>query len=125
MIRRHTLTVAASGSAGSATGSGRTTEPVNGLVMGVYLDYSASAAATGDVSIATVSPAVTVLSVANNATDGLYLPRVAARDTAGAVVTFDGTNEIYEPIPVTDYVTVSLAQMNDGDTVTVTLWVKG
>jgi len=125
MIRRHTVTVAAAGSAGSATGSGQTTEPVNGLLMGVYLDYSASSAATGDVTLATASPAVTLLAVANNATDGVYLPRALVVDTAAAGVTYDGTNEVYDALPVDDYVNVTLAGMNDGDTVTVTLWVKG
>lgn len=58
---------------------------------------------TADITITTDGEAVaqTLYSKSNSATNVVVYPRVAVQDNAGADVTFDGTNEIYD-----DYVLV-------------------
>lgn len=45
--------------------------------------------------------AKTVLTLTNANDDAWYYPRTPSQDNAGADVTYDGTNEIYEPFFVT------------------------
>lgn len=119
MIRRTSVTVTATGSAGAASGTGRTPVPVNGRIVSVYLDYSAAAPATTDVTISesSSSPALPVLAVANNATDSWYHPvHQADNSLTGA----DLTNAAV-PVFAADHLLVSVAQANNNDTVTVTV----
>lgn len=113
------VTVAVAGADGSATGSGKT-RPITGLLLAVHVDYTTQPA-TADVTIATAGsthPALPLLTVSNNATDGWYFPRKAICTDAGAAQT------MYEIAPVADAVTVSVAQGNAG-TVAVTLVYEG
>lgn len=119
MIRRTSVVVTAAGSAGAATGSGRTPLPVHGRIIAIHLDYSAGAPATTDVTIteSANSPALPVLAVANNATDGWYHPvHQADNSLTGA----DLTNAAV-PVFAADHLLVSVAQANDTNTVTVTV----
>lgn len=119
MIRTFKKTVTAEGSAGAATGSADV-GPVNGRVLAVHRDYSASAAATTDVTVATKSaPAQTILSVANTATDGWDYPRALMQGADGADLT-----GVYDALAVDDYLTLSVGGANDGDTVTFTILVE-
>lgn len=123
MIRRTQVTVTAAGSAGAAVGSGETPHVVDGIVRAVHLNYSASMAATSDVTIveANESPAIQVLTVSNNATDGWYAPMAQAVNQSGAAITNQGA-----AIVARDSLTVSVAQANDGDSVVVTVvWDDG
>lgn len=113
------MTVVAAGGAGTSSGSGRTPELVAGAILAVHLDYSASMAATSDVTIqeAHNSPALPVLTVNNNATDGWYYPRVTVDNVA------DGA-DIAGPADyqnVADYLSVAVAQANNNDSVTATI----
>jgi len=45
--------------------------------------------------------AITLLTLTAANDDKMYYPRTPSMDTAGADVTYDGTNEIYEPFFVT------------------------
>lgn len=122
-IRRTKVTVTAAGSAGAAVGSARTTEIVAGRVHAVHLDYSASAPATTDVTITegNESPAVPVLTVTDNATDGWYWPMAQAVNGLGAAITGQGAQ-----IVTADYLLVSVAGANAADTVTATIiWDDG
>jgi hypothetical protein len=69
------VSVAASGAAGSASGTSTFGNYHDGQLFAVYLDYSASAPATTDVYLRLDSPSVVVFQKLNNATDGWYFPR--------------------------------------------------
>lgn len=123
MIDTEVIEVTTSGSDGSATGSA-TSVAVNGELLAVHIAPSAGQAATVDVTVKTVAPELTLLTASNVSAAGWYYPRVQVQDGAGAGVTYDGTNEVYAPMPIDDGVTVSAAQGDDGETVTVTLKVR-
>lgn len=124
MIDFVTISVTPAGSAGSATGNTTTNAPVNGKVLAVYVDYSASTPATADVTIATSGgnyPANTILTVSNNNSDGWYYPRHTVHDEVAAAITYNGTQEVHEPVPVADAVKVTVAQTDADEVVTVYL----
>lgn len=105
---------------GNATAT--SSKPLSGEIKAVYIAYAVTPNAATDVTIATANdPVKTILTVTNNNTSGWYYPREIVQDTTGADVTYDGSNEVYEEIPVNDYVTVTVAQ---GDTdQTVDVWL--
>lgn len=105
--------------------SATTPRPVCGLIQAVYIAYAVTPNGATDVTIATPNdPVKTVLTVTNNNTSGWYYPREVMQDPAGADVTFDGTNEIYGEIPVSDYLTVTVVQGDADQTVDVWVLVK-
>lgn len=112
------------GADGSAAGTATTEYPIAGEIKSVHIDY-ANQPATTDVTIATVhAPVLTILTVADNNTDGWYHPRHILQDAAGATITYDGTNEVYGCVYVNDYIKVTVAQADGAggdETVTVTL----
>lgn len=116
-VRTYRITATASGSAGSATGSGTSSEPIMGELLAVYLDYTGLPATT-DVTLAHIGPARTLLTVSNNATDGWYTPRAPAVDTANTAI----TNSFTE-LPLAGQVSVSIAQGDPAGTVQATLFV--
>lgn len=59
---------------------------------------------------------VTLLTLTNANDDALYPVRAIAKDQAGATITYDGTNEIYEPLPVVGK--LKLVVSSGGDTKT-------
>jgi hypothetical protein len=125
MIRQIPLsTITASGTNGSATGSLTTNETIAGKVIGIHIDYGAGQASTTDVVVSTVSPAVTILTVTDSATDAWYYPRVQVHGSTGSVLTYDGTRAVSNPIAINDRVTVSVTGANDEKTVQVTLVVE-
>lgn len=118
MIRKSAVTVTVAGADGSATGSAQF-GPVAGRVLAVHLDYTTQPA-TADVTVATVSPAVTVLTVANANTDAWFYPRQLMDGTNGADLT-----GVYEAIAVADHINVSVAQGNAGSVVATLIWDDG
>jgi hypothetical protein len=100
------VSVTTTGSAGSASGSA-TTAALEGLLLDIYLDYDASAPATTDVTIAYADRASNILVVSDNATDGLYAPRVKPVDNANAAIT-----NAFDYFPLNGRLTVSVAQSN-------------
>lgn len=116
-------TPVASGGAGTATATVTSTSPIVGTVQSVYVKYNDSPpAGTTDVTLATqgtssgAPPAMTILGITNAATDGWFQPRVPMHTTAGAVIA-----DTYDWPVVHDYLTLTIAQANDGDSVEV--WV--
>ena len=105
IIDTYVIHVTTTGSAGSASGSGNTTSPVNGLLLGVYLDYNGSAPATTDLTVTLSNPGRTILTMTNTVTDAWVPLREQAKDNTGAAIA-----GIYELVPIDDVVTVSLAQ---------------
>lgn len=112
MIKRTTLKVTTTGSAGSATGSATTDETVNGRVVAVHLDYHASAPATTDVTLAEASDlvATNILSVSDANSDTVVYPTVQITDNGGTGRTYDGTRPVIDYYPVADELTLSVAQ---------------
>lgn len=116
MIRSYRTTITTTGSAGTSTGTATTPAPLCGRILAINLDYSASQANTTDVTVTSATPAITILTRSNSATDGTFYPRVLLHDTSAAALT-----AVYDTIPVDGYITVAAAQGNNGETVAVTI----
>lgn len=118
MIRKETLRVTTTGSAGSASGSATTPSAITGEILGVLLNYT-SQPATTDVTLATAGegggPALTLLTVANANTDGYFAPRAKPVDNANVAIT-----NAHVPFVVSDKITIDVAQ---GDAVANALTV--
>ena len=111
----------------AGTASVSSTHAVVGRLLGVYVKYAASSAAGTDVTIATagnVGWANTLLTLTDKNTSGWYYPRQQFHDATGTGVTYDGSNEIYEQVPIADIVNVSVAQATESKTVDVTLLME-
>jgi hypothetical protein len=126
MIRRIAMPqLVAAGSAGTAVGTAVSTEPVRGRLVAAYLNYSGTATTTDVTLLTRASPAMTLLSVANNITDGWYFPMAASHlASSGAALTYDGTHPVVTQQVVCDYVEARLAQGDDEDTLDVTLLLE-
>lgn len=118
-IRSFTVAVTTTGGAGVATGSGSTTETIEGYLLDVSLDYHASAPATTDVTVTHSGTPTAILTVSNTATDGRYPVRdTAVTAAAGAAIT-----NSHVPIPINGTFTVSVAQC-DALTAAVTATIR-
>lgn len=118
-------TPAAAGGAGVATATVTHPTIVKGRVVAVYIKYLDSPpGATTDVTIETSGvnhPAMTILSVANAATDGWFFPKTASHlNTSGAAI----ADNYVDGVPVHDTVKVTIAQANASDYVQVWLMVE-
>jgi hypothetical protein len=96
------------------------------LVHAVYVEYLDSPpAATCDVTVATAGaahPAMTVLSIANAATNGWWYPRAATHSTAGAAALYAGGGAaVNDRVAIADKIKVTIAQADAGDGVNVWL----
>lgn len=120
MIRKETVTVTVAGSAGSATGSGKTARAISGRLLAVYLDYT-SQPATTDVTVATQeAPTLTALTVSNANTDAWFFPRQLMDGTTGVDLT-----GVYEALPIADHLVVSVAQGDPGSVAATIVWDDG
>lgn len=97
--------------------------PIRGRVLAVGVDYPANNC-TVDLDSDGEASAQKILDLAAAKTDATYYPRTPVQDIAGTDVTYDGTNEIYEPFLVYGRVKLSLAAGTALDTVTVYLMVE-
>ena len=107
---------------GTATGNSTvtSTRPLTGYIVAVYVDYAVTPNIATDVTIQTTNaPLKTILTVTDNASSGWYYPREVLNDTTGADVTYDGTNEIYCKMPVSDYISFTVAQGDSDQETTV------
>jgi hypothetical protein len=97
--------VTTTGSAGSATGTGRSPS-LNGFLLDIYFDFAA-APSTTDTTVAfeAGSGGGTILTLTNTNTDVLHAPRKNASDNAGTAIT-----GVYDCYPLNGVVTVALAQ---------------
>lgn len=112
------ITVTASGSAGSATGSG-TTESINGRICAIHLDHSTGAATTDTTIKENSVPNQTILAKADSVTDAWFYPRAKVQDVAG-VAAAAGDN-LWDYFRVSGPINVALAQADDAQTVTATI----
>lgn len=112
----------ASGGAGVATSNETSTVILAGKILSIYVQYNDSPPVTTDVTVATQGtnshpPAITVLTLTNANTSGYFYPRAQVQDLLGGGVTYDGTNEVYEPVAIHDKIVLTIAGANDGDSV--------
>jgi len=70
-----TLTTDAAGDATWNAVSSTLKHPVNGRLLAIQIDYSATAPATTDITITSDSPSDTLLQLTNKNTDGIWYPR--------------------------------------------------
>ena len=119
MIRRETITVSGStGGAGVSTANATSINILNGLIRAIYLEHTGTPPSTTDVTIAgaTKDPASAIMTITDTPVDGWLYPMGAAVNNVEAAITNQGA-----PIPVDDYVKVTIAQANDADGVIVTI----
>ena len=111
---------AAAGADGVATANTDSAIVLRGAVLGLYVRYNDSPpAGTTDITIATKgsrAPALTLLTIANAATDGWFWPRVQVHTTAGAAIT-----ATYDYAAIDDKINVNIAQANASDSIDVWL----
>ncbi len=115
---------AAAGGDGSATANNTSTHLVTGQICSIGVTYGDSPPGTTDVTIATSGdngPALTILTLTNANSDGWFHVRHKVDDESGADITYDGTNEVYEKVCISDYVKVTIAQANSPDTAEVVI----
>ena len=108
------------GANGVATANADSTQPVSGWVLAVRVTYNDSPPGTTDATVATkgaspAPPSLTILSLANNATDGWYYPRIEQSEITG-----EGAGRYDYPY-IHDALTITIAQANAGDSVDVWL----
>lgn len=123
MIRPYTITVTPTGSAGSAAGDSTHNLVASGIIRRLHIAYAASSAATTDVTISVVAngdiPALTILTVSDNATSGWYVPMHAIHTSAGAAIA-----DQYDLVAICSRLKVAVAQADPDKTVTVTVLVE-
>jgi len=115
MIRSTQVAVTTTGADAAATGAANTGAPICGKIQKIRLDYHASAPATTDVTVTERVGSTdweTIHTETDSKTDVTRYPRKAVEDNAESAVTYDGTNEIYEPYVVDGYVRVAVAGSN-------------
>lgn len=113
---------AASGGAGAATATDKSNKAVVGRIIGVAVEYLDSPPATTDVVVQTTGvnhAQVTLLTLTNATTNGMWQPFVLKDDTVGA----DIAAEYVEPV-IADQVQVVISQANDNDSVNVVILVE-
>jgi len=109
--------------AAGATSASAYSIPIRGKVLAVGVDYPTHTC-TVDLDSDGEASAQKVLDLAAANTNITYYPRTSSQDNTGADVTFDGTNEIYEPFVVYGRIKLSLASGTATETVTVYLMVE-
>lgn len=122
MTRITKYNVSATIAAGATTASAYSI-PIRGKILAVGINYPANNC-TVDLDSDGEAAAQKIVDLAAAKTDRVIYPRVASQDITGTDVTFDGTNEIYEPFIVYGRVKLSLASGTALDTVTVNLIVE-
>ena len=115
MIRTYVIDITTTGTAGSATGSGTTTRPVNGTIVAVKVDFT-SQAGTADTTIVD-GFGQSILALTNSNSDAWYYPHPDIHDPTGSVL-----NKHTGPFAIDSYITASIAQSNAGS-VQITLLV--
>ena len=130
-------TVAVGGTTASATSS----HVIRGRVLAIKTVYSNTTPASSsdrDVNIFDMNPFddddvtdavqellnIGTLGAAPEADNSVYYPRTPSQDNTGTDVTFDGTNEIYEPFIIFGNVLLDVTAAAAGDITTVYLLVE-
>ena len=118
------------GGAGLSTANANTTTIVSGVIYGIYIKYNGSPpAGTTDVVISTTGtspapPSNTILTITDSATAAWYYPRHVVHDETGTAITYDGTRDVHQAVPIHDTVNVKIDQANDADSIDVWLLLE-
>jgi hypothetical protein len=119
-------TGAAAGGAGVATATGYSAA-IAGEVLAVYVAYLGSPpAGTTDFTLTCEQDpgAESIITLVNAATDVKICPRRVTELNDGTDVTYDGTNEVYEPYVVHGRLKAVIAGANNDDYCDVTVWFR-
>jgi len=118
-------TGAAAGGAGVATATGYSPR-IAGEVLAVHLEYGDSPPAGTDFALSDESDPASesIVSLTDANSDVKIYPRRKVQDSGNTDVTYDGSNEIYEPCVVHGRMEATISQANNGDSVTVTAWIR-
>lgn len=106
------INVTTTGTAGSAVGATNSNAAITGRILAIALDFNASTPATADTTITErkgTTDRQTIHVETDSTTDVVRYPRRAVEDNAENTVTYDGTNEIYEPYVVNGKIRVAVA----------------
>ena len=109
--------------AAGATAATAYSVAIRGKILSVNIDYPAHTC-TVDLDSDGEFVAQKILDLAAASTDIAYYPRTSSQDNTGVDVTYDGTNEIYEPFVVYGRVKLSIAAGTAGETVSVNIIVE-
>jgi len=124
MIDLLKILVTASGGAGTSTGSAYSPH-VNGRILAVHVDHSAGGTGATDTTLVDAEDpaAETIYTKSDSVTDVKIYPRRATQNNAGTNITYDGTRIVYEPYVVCGRLLAAIAQANDGQTATFSVWL--
>jgi len=108
---------------GAATVQG--TKVVRGRIIAI-IGNTEPLADTADITITTTDEAATqtILSLTNVSGDVVVYPRTAVQDNTDTDVTYDGTNEIYEPYVVFSRLKCVVAQGGDSKSFKIDILVE-
>lgn len=118
-IRRSRVSVDTDGNAGSATGSGNFPDIIFGEVLGLGINFHASAPATTDVTISADNPfSFNIHGITNTSADVYVAPRALPVNNVNTAIT-----NAYVPFCVDGKVNVAVAQCDAlSGAVAVDLW---
>lgn len=118
------LTAVAQGAPGAAGGSALST-PVSGIVHKVRLEYGGSPPATTDVTLQDENDtaAENIVNRTNSASNTTIYPRRQVQSAAGANLTYDGVRGVYENYLVCGRLKLTIAQANEGSSVTAVVYL--
>ena len=103
----------------AATSNESTSTLAVGRVIGIYLRYNDSCPAGTNIVISTAGtlpeiPSQTILSISEDNTDGLFMPRIVPCGVDGVDL---ATLAIAEPVVVSDFINVLINSANSGDSI--------
>ena len=102
------------------TGSARSPRPIDGRLLSVHLNYSASMAATADVTIVRVTdddmPTENLLTVNNSATDNWFRPRATLVDDVNSTIL-----DQHDTYAINGYLSAAVVDGTDTETVEITV----
>ena len=124
MIDRIQIKATAAGTAGSAAATAYSPH-VKGEILKVHVNY------TGDTNTMDVAlsderdPASEeIINLDDQDTDIALYPRRVLETNDGTDLTYDGTRKVYAPYVVHGRLKLTVAQADDGDQVTATVWLR-
>lgn len=117
------------GSAGAALNDADSPLSINGKIIAVYVKYNGSPPGTTDVVVSTkgtfpAAPSRAILTLTNKNASGWFHPQTPVMNGLGVAVTFNGSNELYQEIPVDDHINVSIDDADAPDNVDVWIMVE-
>lgn len=118
-IRRETVSVTTAGGAGTSTATGKTTQPVHGIVKAIYWGADAGAPATTDLVVAEAgqSPAIPVFSLTDTPAAGWYYPMKQSNNAVGGAA----LTNVGAEVAVADHLSVTVNQANNAQVFAVTI----